>query len=583
MKHYLNLLSDVFSISKVKKTVVFQLFISYLFAHLSRLVPPTATAGIISVITDDNQNFHGIWIYVAIYLGFFLLHYVMLAWHQYAYTYLAHHYRPTVQQQLFQHVINNVSIFDKISKGKITETCSMDVSYIVDILSDLAKITAHLIQLFVIFIIFCFSNIFVALFALAINTLYIYLMNQNSHKVARYYEGTRKYRDKVTDILTQMLSSIKQVRSLNMLPSLSKKLTHSHHKWRVQSSGRFKYITERYCRIPIIIQFGKISLYILLAYLVSQNRMKISELILLISYFEMVVRYLDHILEYSLNLNNNSIRIKRIKAILGYTSNSNIDFGDIDNDYIKGTIVFDKVSFSIDHQLVLSDVSFKALPNEITAIVGYPGSGKTTIMSLLYRLYRIKSGSILIDDESIYNYTREVYSSNVSGVFQHPFIFDMSIRDNLSLVNSNLKAQVSACRRVNLHHIIEKLPNGYNTILKQENNTLTSGQFQKLAIARAILSHAEILLFDEVTSNVDPETTLEVIDILKGLREDHTILIISHNPEIMRIADRVVVLKNGRVVSKGKNQEVYHRSALYRELRNAYFARPSLTEKSDII
>ncbi|MCI8445769.1 MAG: ATP-binding cassette domain-containing protein [Bacilli bacterium] len=227
-------------------------------------------------------------------------------------------------------------------------------------------------------------------------------------------------------------------------------------------------------------------------------------------------------------------------------------------------------------------MTFKIYPNEITAIVGHSGSGKTTIINLLYRLDRIKSGSILIDEENIYNYTKKTYASNVSGVFQKPFVFEMSIRDNLSLVDSNFKNQIEACKRVGIHDFIESLPKGYNTVINDEQRVLSEGQKQMLVIARALLTKSEILLFDEVTSNIDLNSTTKVGEILKELKHDHTIIMITHKPEMMQIADRVIVLDHGKVVSKGTNDEVFNKCSLYRELRNRTFASISNTENEMI-
>jgi ABC-type transport system involved in cytochrome bd biosynthesis fused ATPase/permease subunit len=152
----------------------------------------------------------------------------------------------------------------------------------------------------------------------------------------------------------------------------------------------------------------------------------------------------------------------------------------------------------------------------------------------------------------------------------------MSIRDNLSLVDSNLKNQIAAMKRVGVYNEIEKLPYGINTIIDESNMMLTDGQLKKLAIARALLTKAEILLFDEVTSSVDPATTNDILRILKDLREDHTILIVTHKAEIMELSDQVIVLDRGRVAAKGRNTEVFEKSALYRELRTHTVSEPSV-------
>lgn len=580
MKRYFDTVKTLLKIANGKFFVVIQMFVSCCFYNLANLLPPIATSGIIAVIT--NNNFNGIWYYVLLYIIFYIIYFSMLNWKYHTYTTLANYYHLEVQKKLFEHVANNDSIFNKISKGKIVDTTSDDVRYLVDVLDAASEALMRFVQLIVIFIIFSSYNIVVALMALVIDIIYLILMNNNSKKVSKYYEGTRKYEDKVIDTLNQILVNLKQVKSLNIMPNLNRRLDKTRIKWTQEYKCKRNALTSRYCKMPYIVYIGKIFLYIFLAYLVSTGRMTIDKLIMLISYFELTITCTDSMLTYLLNLSNYGIRVKRIKNILDYNSDSNIDFGDITNDYINGMVVFDKVNYEIKNKLILNNVSFKIYPNELTAIVGHSGSGKTTIVNLLYRLDRIKTGSISIDDENIYNYTKKTYSSNVSGVFQKPFIFEMSIKDNLSLVDSNHNNHIEACKRVGIHDFIMSLPKGYNTIIKEDERLLSEGQKQLIVIARAILTKSEILIFDEVTSNIDPSSTTKIGEVLSDLKQDHTIIMITHKPEMMEIADRVIVLDKGKVVSKGTNAEVYNKSSLYRELRNRTFASISNVENEVI-
>lgn len=575
MKRDFETLRILFSVASGKKFFVIQDFIACIAYNIAELLPPVAAAGIIAVVTE--KNFDGIWYYVVLYFIFYATYLAMYAWHQRMYTILAGYYHYSVQQLLFEHIATNDTIFDKISQGKIMDTCTDDVRYLVDVIDAAAWIISDAIQLIIVFVIFAFYNIFIALIALAIDLVYIVLMSYNSHMVARYYEGTRKHEDKIADILSQMLSQLRQVKSFNLMPSLKKKLGRTYSKWDNQYNKRRFHMTVRESGMPMIVYTGKILLYVFLAYLVIEEKMTIDTLVLLISYFEMVIDVSDDMLKFVLDLSNYGVRVRRIKNILDYQQD-NIDYGNLENDYILGSVEFSHVYSELDKKKILQNVSFKAYPNEITAIVGHPGSGKTTIVNLLYRLFRVKSGAILIDDESIYNYSGKVYSSNVSGVFQKPFSFKMSIAENLGLVDANRSHQIEACERIGIHQEIEALPHGYNTILDKDHPILTDGQIQKLSIARALLTHAEILLFDEVTSNIDPVSTKDVINILKDLKDDHTIIITTHKPELMQIADRVVVLNHGKVSAKGTNKEVLKRSKLYKELMTAHFTGPSVIE-----
>lgn len=576
MKRYFEIFQNLLQIAGNKKNVIIQMFVSSGLNNLASLLPPIATAGIIAMVTA--KDFSGIWFYVVLYLIFYFLYFGTLHWNYRTYTILADYYHVEVQKKLFEHVASNDAIFNKISIGRITETCSDDIRYLVDVVDCVVKASMSIIKLVVIFIIFMYYNVLVATIVLAFDLLYFKLMNDNSKVVSKYYEGTRKYEDKIMDILDQMLVNLRQVKTLNLMPNLNKNLDRTRKKWAEKYEGKREYMTLRYCMLPYIVYLGKILLYIFLAYLVIKKQMTIDKLVLLISYFEMTITCTDLMLDNLLNLSNYGVRVNRIKAILDYTPQKNIDFGDIDNDYINGSVVFRNVCYEVENKKILNHVSFKLYPNEINAIVGHSGSGKTTIIHLLYRLFRIKSGEVLIDNENIYNYSSSVYPSNVSGVFQKPFVFNMSIKENLSLVDSDRERQIEACKRVGIHEFIEQLPKGYHTIIGEENDGLTEGQKQLLAIARALLSKAEILLFDEVASNIDSSDTGKVGNILLDLKTDHTIVLVTHKPEMMEIADRIIVMDNGKVVAKGKNDEVYKNSPVYRELRNQTFASISKEE-----
>lgn len=565
MKRYINTIKTVFSIANDRPFYVVQLFISQGLYSLTALLPPMATAGIIGVVT--NNNFKGIWLYVVLYLVFYLVNYATNYWNFVMYTKLARYYHYTIQQKLFAHIINNDSIFNYISHGEISDTCSDDIRYPIDALDSAVCALMCLIQTVVIFFIFGYYNIIIAAIALGFDLLYFYVMNENSRKVAHYYEGARKYEDKVNDIFHQMIINRRQVKTLNMLPSLNKRLTRTQNEWSKQYEAKRKHITNRYCIAPGIVYIGKIFIYVMLGYLVVKNKMEIDTLVLLVSYFELTINSLDEALNYLLDLSTHAVRINRIKNILDYSSNDNLEFGDITNDYINGSITFDHVSYDIKNKPILKDISFKAQPNQVTAIVGLAGSGKTTIFNLLYREHRIKTGKILMDDESIYNYSKKVYASNLTGVTHKPFMFKMSIRDNLALVDPNHEHQINACKRVGIHDTIMKLPKGYNTVIDNESRLLSNGDKQLISIARSLLSRAEIILLDQVTSIVDQATARKIAKLVKDLSSDHTIITITHDPEMMAAADRIVVLSGGEVAAEGRNETVYKKSKLYQSLR----------------
>ena len=174
----------------------------------------------------------------------------------------------------------------------------------------------------------------------------------------------------------------------------------------------------------------------------------------------------------------------------------------------------------------------------------------------------------MIDKLNIYEYSKDVYYSNISIVNQKTFIFNMSIRENLSLIDSNKKRQIDACKRVGIHGFIMSLPDGYNTILKEDAYNISGGQKQLLSLARALLTTSEIILLDEVTSSLDPNTTNKIINLLDDLKTDHTLIIITHNKELMKVSDNLVVLKDGKIDCIGRHKDLIENSSTYKDLIN---------------
>ena len=167
----------------------------------------------------------------------------------------------------------------------------------------------------------------------------------------------------------------------------------------------------------------------------------------------------------------------------------------------------------------------------------------------------------------IYDFTKDVYSSNVTVVNQKPFIFNMSIRKNLNFVDTNINNQIEACKKVGMHDFIMGLPDGYNTILRENANNISGGQKQLISIARTLLSKSEILLFDEVTAQLDPATTKHIINIMKDLKVDHTILMITHKPQLMKLADEIIVIDKGKVVGMGEHKVLIEKNKYYQLLQ----------------
>ena len=305
---------------------------------------------------------------------------------------------------------------------------------------------------------------------------------------------------------------------------------------------------------------------------------------LVLGYYEDIIERFDRISECIDQLSESSVGIERLRRLMNYKTPHMLEFGKNKTDDIKGLVEFQDVSFKYEEPPKkapdgselkiplkkapsLKHLSFKAKPGEITTIVGKSGSGKSTIFRLLLRLYKADKGEILLDDTDIYDYTKEVYATNVSIVTQKPFVFDMTIRENLNLVDNNRENQIKACKLVGIHEDIMKLEKGYDTKLVSDGENLSAGEKQLLSLARTLLSRSEVLLFDEVTSSLDPSNTARIVEVLKKLKKTHTVIMITHKPELMAFSDHLLVIDSGRLAAEGTHRELLKTSPLYRSLQ----------------
>ena len=199
--------------------------------------------------------------------------------------------------------------------------------------------------------------------------------------------------------------------------------------------------------------------------------------------------------------------------------------------------------------------------------MGKSGSGKSTIFRVLLRLYKISQGEVLLDGQNIYDYSEDVYARNVSIVTQRPFMFDMTIRENLSLVDPNRERQIEACKKAGVHDFVMNLPDKYNTMMLRDAENISTGHKQLLALARTLLSGSEVLLFDEVTSSLEADASQRVMKVIKRLKKDHTVLMVTHKPELMRVADDIMVIDNGKLVGRGSHRELMAKNKYYRVLQ----------------
>lgn len=250
-------------------------------------------------------------------------------------------------------------------------------------------------------------------------------------------------------------------------------------------------------------------------------------------------------------------------------------------DSVKGHVEFDGVLFGYDHDLpVLHDVSIEAKPNETIALVGPTGAGKSSIINLLCRFYDVQAGRVMVDGVDIRDVTLESLRRNLGIVLQDTFIFSGTVVDNIRYgrLDAADEEVEEAARIVGAHDFISRLPEGYQTQVRERGSRLSVGQRQLLSFARALLANPRILILDEATSSVDAYTEFLIQQALEKLFEGRTSIVIAHRLSTIRNADRIYVIDNGQVKEVGNHEELIAGDGLYKSLYEKQFTSPPVAE-----
>ncbi len=528
----------------VKKMMTFIMFFSCILGYVVMALFPYFASEIVNYATtgDICMAFVNTFFLALSYILYESIFYI----NYYLYSRLQEYYCTSLYDKLFYKIYNSSRTFSlHVDKGRILSLVGDDILNFCLLLDSLTVFLSTIFMVFFVFFLVVKAHLVFALIILISTIFYVLFIIYTTKRYTMHFAEQKKHHDVTNDIYVEELNALKEIKTLPIKDRLERKLQTVLNRYTRAYYKKRKYLVRNKNTSNLFPQYTKVVLYLILLIFLAYFNAKIGLVILIIGYYDQLMECLSELLTSYQEIKEYSISVDRVYDTLNYDDQISSLFGQYSQKEVYGAIDFRRVSYLYNSRYVLNQVNLSIRPNTLNVIVGESGSGKTTLFDLLLRFYPVSEGKIYLDGRDIYDYSSSIYASNITMVKQNPFFYNMSIYQNLRLVNSSKKRQIAACKEVGIHDFIMSLKKNYSTVLRQNARNLSGGQKQLLAIARALLTDAEILLMDDITASLDPKTTNHIVSLLKRLKEDHTILVITNREDLIRIANQIIYLKNG--------------------------------------
>ena len=380
----------------------------------------------------------------------------------------------------------------------------------------------------------------------------------------------RKQQEKNVGLTGELVRGVRDIKMLNASSSFIDEIERSINSVSDKTFDMRNTEMKYNLIISSVSALFEFILILILIYLIKINNINIATAVVLFSYrSNIMTNLMEKVGNLLTEVKSFNLSSKRVFAMFEDEEFKKEKFGTKHLKNVKGNFEFKNVTFSYDKdRKVLDNLSFKVNENEIVGFVGKSGVGKTTIFNLLCKMYDVDKGKITIDGVDIKKLDEDSIRGNITIISQNPYIFNLSIRDNLKLVKSDLTddEMIEACKLACLDEFISSLPEGYDTVVGEGGVNLSGGQRQRLAIARAFIQKTEIILFDEATSALDNDTQSKIQQAIDNLKNEYTILIIAHRFSTIINCDRIYFIEDGKVIATGNHDELLKNCKSYKDL-----------------
>ncbi len=395
----------------------------------------------------------------------------------------------------------------------------------------------------------CYYSIHLGIYTIAIVPIVVFASKYYKMKSKAISKDIARERGELSSYLFEVVKNMQELKVLNACKNvihIYSKRTKMISKMEVEK-GKISIQSEQ--TNAFIVLIARLILYVICAYCIVDGRMLLGAFVAAISYFDRAVTNFDAMNGHIIDIGRQSVSIQRVIDILNDKDeeyNEEIPSQNI----INGEIEFNDVVFSYnDNNHILDGVSIKISAGSVIGLVGKSGVGKTTFCNLLYKLFVVDSGEILIDGVNVNNYNLHNLRSQIGIVHQENIIYEGTLRYNLLLSNNQDEDErlISTLKKVALYDWFLTLPDGLDTFIGLNVNGMSGGQKQRLAIARILIKNAKILIFDESTSSLDSQNEIIIREVINNLSKERTVIIISHRLSTIKKCDKIIVLTEGKI------------------------------------
>lgn len=533
-------------------------FIGIIIAPISILRPT-----LIKIMVDEQivpRKIEDLWIWAIITIGAILLEAILKYWFSYESNWLGQAIIRKLRVDVFQHISKmHLSFFNRTPIGTLTTRTISDIETINNIFSQgLITIVSDVLTMTVVIIMMLWTSwkltlVVLLVFPFLILTTYVF-----KEKVRKSYETVRNHIALMNAFLQERISGIHTIKIFGQEQSQETQFKAINHRYTQANINSIFYYAVFF---PVVELLSAISLGLLIWYgsgSVLKNEVTIGTLIAFPLYISMLFRPVRMLADKFNTLQMGLIVARRIFKLLDTAEHIPNQGTEIPNQ-LNGDIQYQQVQFSYQKgNPILQDITVTLPSGKTTAIVGTTGSGKTTFAALINRSYDIDSGQILIGNHNIKDFELKSFRKKIGVVLQDVFLFRGTIMDNIIMSNPDLtpKMVIQASKDIGAHPFFDQLPNSYNFEVLERGCNLSAGQRQLISFVRALVINPDILILDEATSAIDPNTEMVIQQAIEKIIDHRTSIVIAHRLGTIQKADQIIVLENGKIVETGTHKSL---------------------------